>query len=240
MKITEEELFDYIRCPAYYHMKHHTKLPVEENISMPVLLDKVAKYFYFKLLDQKVPTLNELKNKWDSICKKHPDYITPKRNIEGMGLIHKLANWAESEKLIVLDAEAKYSFHAGNHEFVGSLSTIMPFEKKEGRYEVLLTDFSNRAPDPSMINMKLAYTLEHYGFLCAYDQKPERVRIRNIKNARDFYTTRSDVDYDRLITTIKSVGDAIENKLFFPRELTCSNCSAKDYCKHWNLENKNK
>lgn len=236
MQITEQEFFDYLKCPAYYHMKYLSKVNLDEQATMPQLLNKVAKYFYFKVLDNKVPSLNELKGKWDSLCVKHPDVVTRQKSIEGLGLIQKMTQWAQQEKIIILDAEARYSFHVGDHEFVGSLSTIMPHEKKQGRYEVLLTDFSNRAPDPNIINMKLKYTLEHYGFFCAYDQMPERVRIRNIKNAKDFYTGRSEEDYKRLRTAIKSVGDSIDQKLFYPRELTCGGCSAKEYCKHWSLD----
>ena len=231
MKITEQQLFDYIHCPALFEMKYIRKIPLEESLSTPKLLNKVAKYFYLNLLNGKICTTSELKKKWDSICAKHEEQINPKKVMEGMSLIMKLYNWASDEQAVVLDIDSPYIIRVGDVELVGNMGTILA--APNNKYELLITDFSSRLPDQSLIDIKLKYTLEAYAFQKVYNKFIDGVRVHSVKYNKDFYTSRTDGDFKRLETAIRNVGKSIQDGLFYPREGMCSTCPAKGYCKYW-------
>jgi hypothetical protein len=237
MVITEQQLFDYIACPAMYDVKHNKNIQIEEPVSVAKLLNKVAKYFYMNLLNGKVPTSNDLKKKWDSICVQNPVYVDAKRNLEGMGLIMKLLQWASAEEILVVDMDSQYRlmFQIADPlpvELVGTMGTILALPNN--KYELLVTDFSSKMPDQTLIDMKLKYSLDSYAFLGVYNKRVDGVKIRNVKNAKDFLTFRSEDDFHRLKQTVANVAICIKNKLFYPREsVMCSTCNAKDYCKAW-------
>ena len=81
MNIKEKELFDYINCPLFYDLAYNKHIPIKDNISMQTLLDTVTHYFYSNLINGKVCTMDELKNKWDSICEQNKYYIDSKKNL---------------------------------------------------------------------------------------------------------------------------------------------------------------
>lgn len=234
LQITEQEMLDYIYCPTYYDIKYNSKIDLKEQPTLKILLNKIAKYFYFHMLNGKICTMNELKTKWDQICSKHADVIDQKKNLEGIGLIHKMLLWASREHITILDIETKYAINTQTVELTGNLPAIT--SPREGQYEILITDFSNRLQEPSMLNMNLKYTLSSYGFKCAYNQDPLGIKIHNIKNNKDIKTIRKDNDYLRLRSAIESVGYGIKNNVFYPRELNCHKCAAYDYCRYWNKE----
>lgn len=228
--ITENQLFDYIKCPAFYDMKYNKKLPIVESESMSKLLSKVSKYFYLNLLNQKICSAHELKNKWSSVCEGDGN-LQPKKVMEGASLILKLLNWAHSEEPVVLDLDTPYKLSIGEVEVLGQTGTILGLDKD--KYELMVTDFSNRMPEQAIIDMKLKYTLDAYSFAKVHRKHLSGIKVRSIKNAANFYTSRSEVDFMRLEKTIESVGKSIELGLFYPREGMCSSCNAKGYCKYW-------
>lgn len=234
MRITEQQLFDYIHCPALFEMKHIRNIPLEEQVSLPKLLNKVAKFFYLNLLNGKICTTSELKKKWDSICQQYEEQINPKQIMEGFSLIMKLYNWASDEQAVVLDIDSPYTVRVGDIEIVGNMGTILA--APNDRYELLVTDFSSRLPDQSIIDMKLKYTLEAYAFYKVYNKFISGVRVHSVKYNKDFYTSRTDGDFKRLETAIRNAGKCIENDFYYPREGMCSTCPAKGYCKFWSRD----
>ena len=231
MFITEQEFFDYLRCPAYYDMKHNKKIAIEEGISVSKLLSKISNFFYLSMLNGTIPSMAVLKNKWDSICTKYEKMLDSKQILQGMGLIFQLVRWAEEERPVVLDVNTRYQVRFGEYEVTGNLATIL--KTKQDGYELLITNFSNRLPDQTIVDMNLSYTLQAYGFKSVYNKDLQGIRIRSVKHARDFYTSRTEQDFKRLETTVKNAGKSIQEQLFYPREYICQNCPAKIYCKYW-------
>lgn len=232
MKITEEQFFDYMHCPAYFEMKHIRKIPVIENVNHIKLLDKVAKYFYLNILNGRIPTTGELKNKWDSICKDYEDQLDPKKVLEGFSLIMKLYHWAASERIVVLDIDTPYAIHVEDTEITGNMETVLA--APNSGYELLITRFSNRLPDQTLIDMKLDITLNAYAFQKMNNKPVSGIKIRSVKHSKDFYTRRTEEDFKRLETAIKNVGKSIKEGIYYPREGMCSTCPLKGYCKYWN------
>lgn len=231
IQITEQQMMDYIKCPVLYDIKYNSAIKIhDEPDSLSYMLGKMAKYFYFHMLNGKICSMAELKSKWDSLCHQY-NSMDPKKNLEGLAMISKMLLWAQREQLTVLDIETKYSIHTKTVELSGNLPAII--SPKDGQYEILITDFSSRLPDIPIVNLKLQYTLGCYGFKCAYNRDPIGIRVHNVKHGRDLKTIRNDNDYKRLRTAIEHVGQSIEKGLYYPRELNCHKCPGYDYCRHW-------
>lgn len=231
-KITEQELFDYIFCPAKYHMKYIMKIDIQDPISMPKLLNKVAKYFYMNLLNGKVCSINEIKSKWDSVCMQYPHFVDSKKSINGYGLIISLLKWAGNEEIIIGDVDQNYKILMGNVEVFGTIETILV--RKDRRFELLYTNFADKDPDQLEIDQKLKYTLDALAFKVMHDRAIDGIRIHSVKADRNLVTYRTDPDFERLQTTVSNVARAIDEKIFYPREShLCNTCTARELCRYW-------
>lgn len=232
MKITEQQMFDYITCPAKYDIKYNKRIDIRDEQTLPKLLNKVAKFFYLNLFNGKVCTANELKAKWDSVCKANMDFIDAKKNLAGWGAIINLLNWAQRNQIVILDVDTTYSFVVDNVEILGQMDPILAIPGRG--MELLITNFSDRLPDQIASDMKLKYSLDSLAFEKVYNKELEGIRIHSVKADKDLFTRRGKMEYKRLEDTITSVAKGIENNIFYPREgPLCSNCSAKEYCKFW-------
>lgn len=236
MKLTEQQIFDYIFCPAKYQMKYIRGQELAEAVTMQKLISKVSKYFYFNLLNGKVCSMNELKSKWDSVCQQYPYYMDGKKNLDGYGKIISLVRWAANEEINVGDVDQSYRIVIDNIEVSGSIETILV--KKDRKIEILYTSFADKLPDQYEVDMKLKYTMDAFAFATIYNHAIDGLRVHSIKDNKDYYSYRTEPDYTRLKDTIRSVAKGIENNIFYPRENNlCTVCTSREYCKYWNNKN---
>lgn len=237
MVLSEQQLYDYIRCPVYYDMKYNRRIPLVEPVSMQMLLNKAGKFFYVNLMNGKVPRLSELKHKWDSICEKNTFFVDAKRNLDGISQLTKLLRWAAAQKILVADVDSPYRilYKTADSfvELTGRIDAIVHLA--QNYFEILVTDYSSRLPDQTLLDMKLKHTLDCFAFQTVYAPNALRgVRVHHVKTDRDFKLTRSATDFERLRTTVLRVAQSIHEKVFYPREsVLCSGCAAKDYCRVW-------
>lgn len=232
INITDKQLFDYITCPAYYDMKYNKGIKTEEKVTMQKLLDKVTRYFFTNLLNKRICTMDELKRKWDKVCEQNKDFINSKRNLEGMNYIINFARWAANNNIVLADFESDYTIRVGDTSVKGTLGPVAALPGR--KCELLSPRFSSREPEQNDIDKKLKYTLDCLAFKEAYNHSISAVKVIHHKNNKEFITNRTQLDYDRLTSTINGVANGIQAKAFYPREsVFCSNCDLKLYCKYW-------
>jgi hypothetical protein len=230
--ITEQQMFDYIFCPARYHIKYIMNVGVQEPVTMQKMLSKVSKYFFMNLLNGKVCTYKELKSKWDSICTQYPNYFDPKKNITGWGHIVNFVQWAAEQKIIIGDIDQSYRLYIDGVELVGNIETILVNTKKQ--FELLYINFNDKDPDQIDIDQKLKYSLDAFAFKSMYKQEIDGIKIHSAKSNRDYLTYRTIPDMERLTATITNVAKGIQNNIFYPREShLCSSCTSRELCRFW-------
>jgi hypothetical protein len=231
-KMTEQQMFDYMYCPAKFEIKHVKGIDIGEPVTIPKLLNKVSKYFYVNLLDKKIATVNELKAKWDRICYENQGVVDTKKNLVGMGMIINLINWASRERIVILDVDTKYNIVIDDIQLVGCTDPLLA--GPNGRTELLVTNFSDRLPEQMLIDMKLKHTLDTYAYQEVFGKELSGIRIHSVKANVDLFSRRSEPDFERLKTTIKSVAKGIQEEIFYPREdHMCGTCAALGYCRYW-------
>lgn len=233
MRITEQQLFDYMTCPVKYYLKYKSKIVVPEEVTVNKLLTQITKYFYNTVANGKLPSLKQMQNKLDSLCEANKDIITPKKSIEMWGQVYNFYNWACDNKIAVIDTDTKYAITLGEHIVEGTMSpiAITPNQK----LELLLINFSTRVPDQIEIDTKTKYTLDMMAFNKANsDMQIDAVRIHLLKQNRDLYTTRNINDYERLNSTVNNIAKSIQNELYYPKEThMCTSCNYRNYCRAW-------
>lgn len=231
MKMTEQQFFDYMRCPAYYDMKNIRGINMETDAPYKELLETASRYFFVNLLSGKIVSTSVLKNKWDSLCEKAGDKISTKQIMEGMSLLMKLYLWAERERVVVLDIGSKYTIMVEDIELSGNTGIVIS-DGNRG-YELIVMDFSQRVQDQTVVDMRLKYTIQAYAFETMNNKILKGIRVHNVKHDKDIHTDRGNDDYNRLATAIKGVGTSLKNEIFYPAEGMCSTCPGKIFCKHW-------
>lgn len=235
MDMTEEQLFDFINCPVLYDIKRNKQLPLEESVGFQDIMRKVSRFFYLKLSLGEVPTLAELKRKLDIAFKPYEGIIDEKILIKAMQYLSRLYDWAETKKLVVVDMDSPYAITADAHKLEGVMGVIIAGQN--GRDELLITNFSERLPQEDLNTLKLKYTIDAYAYRLKYGKDLGGIRIHSVKYNKDLLTYRKNTDYERLFSTIKSVGASIEQDLYYTRDyFGCATCPARNLCKYWYTE----
>ena len=235
--LTEEELFEFIKCPARYDAIYNGSMVPTEKVTVSSLLSTVSQFFFSGLMEGKVRTTNELKRKWDKICEDNQSFMTGQMCLEGMGQIMRMYHWAHGEELMIADIGSTYGFHVENGEkrvfFQGKMGAISFTKAKEPC--LLDLDWKKQTPLQPMIDMKLKYTLDAYAALNIYG-KSLGIKVHHVKGDKDYYTSRREEDFNRMRAAIISVAKSKELKLFYPRESAlCTSCDLINYCKLWKL-----
>lgn len=234
MQLTEQQLFDYIHCPAKYHIKYNMKIDLQEEVSLPKLLKKVSNYFFLNLLNGKLLSIEQLKKKWDSICEQYSQFLDNKKIITGWGYIIKLTQWAEQQQLCIGDVSAPYMIPLKDIQISGNIETILVTPSK--KVELLTTNFSDKSLDQLSIDMQLKHGLDTLGFRHIYNSNPDIIKVYSVKYNETIFTNRIEPDITRVKDTIVNISKCIENNLFYPRESSfCNSCTAKQYCKYWHM-----
>lgn len=235
MKITELQLLNYLRCPIEYDYRYNKNIYLEEKVSMVKALNLISTYFYMNLINGKVLSTSALKRKWDSICSKHR--LSPQQCVEGLGQIMKMYMWANNEELLVQSTDIAYSFVVNIKpkkyiDFNGEITTTVAIDKTGEPY-LLITDFSNKNPNQSVLDIKLKYTLDCYAYYKIYNKKLN-IKLHHVKTNKDYFTTRGNEDFNKLEITIRNVANSILDNIYYPREsVLCGSCNYINFCKAW-------
>ena len=237
LNLTENQLFNYIKCPIHYDTTYNKKFTLPEKPTMNLLLKKIWNLFCINLVNGTVLSKAVLKNKWDIVCEKNPDIITESKCLAGLGALMKMYAWAEQEELRIADINIPYniSFNRGRDSvnINGEIGAVAINAKNN--LSLIDIDFNDRLTNQSMIDMKLKYTMDIYAMKALYN-KDVGIRIHNIKHNKDWYSIRIPEDMERLKHTVLNVGYCINSKMFYPREsVFCLNCELLHYCKAWKV-----
>ena len=75
LELTEQQMFDYIYCPALYDFKYNKNVVLEKPKKISDLVNQVCNYFFMYIIEfKKVPSLAMLSNKYEKL------YLKDKRH----------------------------------------------------------------------------------------------------------------------------------------------------------------
>lgn len=234
INLTEQQFFDYIFCPAKYDLKYNKKIIIEDPFSINTVLNKVAKYFYFYVVNNlKTPSLNTITTKFDSLMKPYMDIVSQKQYTDAVFQLRNFYNWACSNQIAVIDSDVRYLVKHKDVILEGIMNPVAI--NKDKNLEFLIMNFSSRVPDQLEVDTKLKYSIDMMSFNSSNkDNKIFATKVHCVKSGKDFTTSRTENDYNRLLGTIDGVAAGIANKAFYPREShMCQNCQYRNLCRGW-------
>ena len=230
IKISDQQLMDYMRCANLFYFKYFSKIPEPSDKKMGELVKQVINGYYSSLLDHKLPSIDAAKRKWDRPCEENPRTMKDKKILEGFGLINLFHKFCYDRKLLIADFNTPYEITIpGNIILTGSIGAIRVVNNS---IELFNVETSQVAPDLNLLNMSIAYTLQCYAANRIYKSHSlNYVNVLHLKSGQELRTYRNKTQYDRLEKIITNVATAIKNEIFYPREdYTCSQCRYKNYC----------
>lgn len=226
--ISEQKFFEYMYCPIRYDFICKGFAPTD--ISFNKHIYSVVKALYISTLDKPYSSINPLMNKWDKIA--FDLQLDSKKALEGRGNIINAFNYIYNNRIKFSDVDSSYTLEIPGSKIIiqGQLD---PFIDKGNHIEVLISHFGKKQPDISDINKKLKHTIDAYILKKLYG-KDAIFKYHCFTTGKEYITTRSTKDFNRLERIITQVGKAIDNNIIYPREtFMCSNCCYSDLCKAW-------
>lgn len=230
VRLTDEQLADYIKCPNYFNLKYLSKIPYQKPYTFNELVNQVAEAYMLKLMNGKVMTLDKAKKMWDKLCDDYPGVIKDKKIIEGIGLINQIDRYCRNQQVLIADVNTEYSLSFPNNIIVDGTTGIIRLNNK--KFELFILEFSQNKPDQILLDMSLKYTLKIYAInKLSPDIQINNLRVYHLKSGNEYTSYRSKKDFDRLEKITSQVATAIRNEIFYPREdYTCPRCIYKTYC----------
>lgn len=229
LKLTDEALMDYIRCPNYFYFKHISKIPINQTPTFHELVQRVIDAYMSKLMDGKIMTTRQFKKMWDDLVEEYPMVIPEKKILDGFGMINQIDRYCRQNQVIIADINSPYQVNFKNNISLTGKIGIIRYNKTN--LELFITETSQKLPDDFLLNMSMKLTLQMYAVSKTTDCQLDGIHVYHIKTGKELYSRRSSKDFEKLEKIIGDVGFAIRNELYYPREdYTCPQCKFKNYC----------
>ena len=235
MELTEQQMFDYIYCPALYDFKYNKNVVLEKPKKISDLVNQVCNYFFMYIIEfKKVPSLAMLSNKYEKLYLKDKELFDDSKYTSGLFLLRNFYNWACQEKLTPFSPNMPFALTIDDIKINGYTNPII-VNINSKTFEFLFLKYNNRLLDTNDLDKKLKFSLDCLAFNQNPDYKINVIKVKNIRNNKEYITSRNNNDYKRIKSTIKNISNGIKNKVFYPSEgIKCKDCPYKYYCKAWN------
>lgn len=228
MRISEQQLFEYINCPlAYDFLRRGFK---NNNMSTNKMIYSVVKNLYLSTLDETYKSINPLKQKWDKIAM--DNQLAPKKILEGWGGIINAYNYITDENIKFTNVMESYELELPGSK-VSIVGQLDPYIDKGTHIEIFISHFGKKQPDLADIDKKLKHTIDAYILQKRYN-KEVIIKYHCFTTGNVYTSLRNSRDFQRMKCIVDNIGKALENNIVFPREtFICSSCSYVDLCRMW-------
>lgn len=228
LTISEQKFFEYMYCPMRYDFICKGFNPTDTTLNKQIY--SVVKNLYISTLDKTYSTITPLKTKWDKIAA--DQQLESKRVLEGWGNIINAYNYVTQTKSKFSDVDHSYSLEIPGSKLIIQ-GQVDPFIDKGSHMEVFISHFGKKQPDKADIDKKLKHTIDAYILKKQYG-KDTVFKYHCFTTGKEYITTRSTRDFNRLETIVTQVGKALDNDIIYPREtFMCNSCCFLDMCKQW-------
>lgn len=228
LTISEQKFFEYMHCPMRYDFINKGFAPTDTTFNKKIY--SVVKNLYISTLDKTYATITPLKTKWDKIAA--DNQLEGKKVLEGWGNIINAFNFVTQNNIKFSDVDHCYALEVPGAKMIVQ-GQLDPYIDK-GRYiEVFISHFGKKQPDKMDIDKKLKHTIDAYILQKIY-KKDVVFKYHCFTTGKEYVTTRSTKDFNRLENIVKQISIALHNNIIYPREtFMCSSCCYLDLCRQW-------
>lgn len=255
MKITVDELHSYMQCPAKYNFKHNKGIYEgdSKNIIFKKALHKTIYYFFYNVMNEQVPSLANLKDKWAAICSEMFDfeeegvfssrkgYIPRGKNmrknpefVRGMEMIHNFYQFNHKNPGAPIAVDHKYQVSFGDVVVEGTFELVREIvDEEDNRRYIEIVDYkvNDRGIDYFLVKNDLNLLLASYAFRNLFQAKEDRLKYHYMNTGRDIIVNKRDDNFRRIESVVEGISKGIEMEHFYPRQtFMCKGCELKDIC----------
>lgn len=232
MELKEKDFFEYIKCPLRYKFSKANISLGSERSFKNLAYSAINSYYSARTNGLKADSTS-LKKKWDqTIASQNTDILTPKKILEGWGMLYRTYEYIENNKIQFMDINMPYKIDIPGTK-ICLTGQLDPLIDKGDHIEIFITSFEKAMPDRTTIDSKLKHTIDAYVIKELF-KKDVVINYYVPALGRTMQTLRSTKDFERLESVISNVSKALENDIIYPREtFLCKSCLGRDLCKSW-------
>lgn len=231
MELKEQELFEYLKCPLRYQF---TKKGIDlgsDKTFKKLTYSVINHYFAAKTNGLKADS-NTIKRKWDLVCEENSYLLTPKKILEGWGMLYRTYEYVTNNNYKFMDINMPYKIEVPGTK-ISLIGQLAPMIDKGSYIELFIVSFDKVMPDRVTIDMMLKHTIDAYAIRKMF-KKDVVITYYVPAQGKTIQTLRSTRDFKRLESILKYVGMSLDSNIIYPREtFLCSSCLARDLCKSW-------
>lgn len=261
MKISIDELMDYVTCPALHKFKHIDHLePPQPKVGRPSknsilelydeALHKTIGYIFNRVQDGFYPSEANLGKQWGNV------WIKPRSVNEDIRFRH--TSWRDTHNRKreqgwkrLKDVWAYYKEHdgtpimvntyyevpIGEHILTGTIDLVRVERNENGREEIVMTEFVTDERNAPFLHIKRDWrvTAASYAFRKMMNVSEQKIVYHGIISGRIFNTGRQEDDYAQLEYLIDSIQHMRKHEIAYPVfNERCVTCPYQKFCeKGW-------
>lgn len=247
MEITIQQIYDFNACPMLYKFKHEMKIDRPQPFSLDAefhgAIRKSIMYFYYQILNNREPTLDELIQKFGSIFYKDMTprdilgYTTLNSNsnalaLQGVKTITAFYEREAKKKFVPIGVDMDVRVPVGDHYLMTTVDLIREMKYNERKLiEIVRFTNTNKNVDSFYVNHDLTLTAHSYAFRKLFQTTENRIIMQVMKSGKEHFTIRKESELNRLEAIVNGVCDSISKNRFYPvHNLRCNTCVYKDAC----------
>lgn len=231
MDITEREFFEYIKCPMRYEFIRKGINIGQDKTFKKMVYSAINHYYAAKTNGMKADA-NTLKRKWDNICSQNSDALSPKKVLEGWGLLYRVYEYIKYEEIKFMDINMPYTLEIPGTQ-ISISGQLDPLIDKGDYIEIFITAFDRVMPERLTIDTLLKHTVHALAIKQMFN-KDVVINYYVPSQGKCIQTIRGTKDFNRLEHIVKNIGKSINENIIYPREtFFCTSCLAREICKAW-------
>lgn len=245
MRISSEEIKDYLRCPLFYKLKNLDEVPMDKPVDEYFKeYFKMALYFYyFSLIEKNRKSYESMMKRWEELWFSEemlaifPEDVLKKKSNEAVTLMTYFFKRYEAERMLPVAVNFKYEaiFPGKEHLHVtGEIDLIKVVDDGTRKRETQMVFFNmgTRYPDQFLMKGNLMTSTASHAFRDSFKEKEDKILIQNVRLEEDMPTLRTGNDYLRAEKAIRNIYKGIQERVFYPspNPISCSTCSFKLFC----------
>ncbi|QHW35841.1 PD-(D/E)XK nuclease family protein (plasmid) [Paenibacillus rhizovicinus] len=243
MEITIDQLYDFKSCGLKFKLTHVDRVPnmqMSENDGLREAVLMTISYFYMKLKEDKMLSMESMKQKFTSLwyggkvlnIKFDSSQSQRKRELDAFGMLasfHRKQRYVPDE---VVSVNTEFRIPFGPDLFI---TGKIPLIRNTTRgMEIVNFKTSNHKQDEFWNRTDMALTLQAIGFHSMFNREADSMCLEYLKLGTNAYVERRRKDYQRLYKQVRLFKEHMEKGYYYPREsYACDKCPAKNYCMEW-------
>lgn len=204
---------------------------------------KTIMFYYYQILNNTQPTLEQLRLKFGSIFYKNMsaydilahstlDSNMNALNLQGLSTLNMFYERESSKKFVTILVDADVRIPIGDDYLLLTIDLVREMNYSE-RQVIEVVKFTNmqKKVDTFFANHSIILTAHAYAFRKLFKATENRLILQQMKTGKEYVTARRDPEIRRLEAIVDGITDSIKKNKFYPvHNSRCNNCLYKDVC----------